>query len=66
MLEKNATDYHIAKIIESEDEHVKTFVAEADGRVVGFMSCHAQVNAKSLSEWYHLAPYDIGTTDTYF
>lgn len=58
MLPEDATDYHVAKLIELDGDHVKSFVAEARGRVVGFMSLDGRFDASSLRAFYDLSAYE--------
>ncbi|KAI9146138.1 hypothetical protein BKA69DRAFT_1121292 [Paraphysoderma sedebokerense] len=57
MLDHNATDYHVAEILESKSDNIKTLVSEANGKVVGFMSLNKNVNLNILSKSFQLDPF---------
>jgi hypothetical protein len=58
MLDRNATDFYIAQLIESPDECVKTMVAEVAGKVVGFMSLSGHVDRDAMTSCFYLDPYE--------
>ncbi|KAJ3084182.1 hypothetical protein HK102_000739 [Quaeritorhiza haematococci] len=58
ILQNTQGDFHLADLLESSSESVKTLVAEADGDVVGFMSVTLDINYDVLLADYVLEPYD--------
>ena len=58
MMDQHATDYHLAQLIESPLDHVKTLVAEVAGKAVGFMSLSSRLDYNVLAESYHLESFE--------
>lgn len=50
-------EYFLAEMIESQDEHHQTLVAEVSGRAVGFMSVSSEVDIDYLNECYQLESF---------
>lgn len=50
-------EYFLAELIESQDDHHKTVVAEVEGRAVGFMSISSEVDVEFLNECYQLESF---------
>ncbi|KAJ3021433.1 hypothetical protein HKX48_008527 [Thoreauomyces humboldtii] len=56
--ENEQADFYLAHLLESQTETIKTLVAEADGRVIGFISLDSDIQQASLVETFDLDPFD--------
>jgi hypothetical protein len=62
MMKKDASDYEISKLIESDDPNTKTLVAIISGKVIGFVSLY-QLVEKKIYDIYFLEPYKIALSN---
>lgn len=50
-------EYFLAELIESQDSHHKTIVAEVEGHAIGFMSVSCEVDVDFLTSCYQLESF---------